>query len=192
MAAPSLALLPAKTQLVTVSTTALEIAPPGIGAKEFASVNPETLRVPVVALKMRLAPLPLSVRTLAPGPLMLRLLVISSSPLVRVIVPDTAKVIVSPEAELAMVSRNDPGPLSLEKTTVRIAPWSAVIWSQITSTDTAVDRTLVLARRSGLSAAWVKLKWFLPIEWLLSSASPAVKREPLPTAGNRRVTDPLK
>src|SRR5437660_335492 len=53
---------------------------------------------------------------------MARFLLISSSPLVRVIEPLTEKSIVSPDAALAMAWRSEPGPLSAVVVTVAASP----------------------------------------------------------------------
>jgi hypothetical protein len=54
-----------------------------------------------------------TVKRLAPGPVMVRFLSITNSPLVRVtVVTLGAKVIVSPDEASRIACRNDPGPLS--------------------------------------------------------------------------------
>jgi hypothetical protein len=64
-----------------------------------------------------------TVRESAPGPAIARFLSINNSLLVREIVlgVNSANVIVSPEAALAMASRNEPGPLSTLFVTVSVA-----------------------------------------------------------------------
>src|SRR5438874_11063761 len=57
-------------------------------------------------------------RRFAPGPLMVMFLLIISSPLVRPMMPVTAKVIVSPSFASASACRNEPGPPSLVLVTV--------------------------------------------------------------------------
>src|SRR5437762_1905667 len=57
-------------------------------------------------------------RRFAPGPLMVMFLLITSSPLVRPMMPVTAKVIVSPSFASASACRNEPGPPSLVLVTV--------------------------------------------------------------------------
>ncbi|PYU02338.1 MAG: hypothetical protein DMG38_00685 [Acidobacteria bacterium] len=64
---------------------------------------------------------PLIARLEAPGPLIVRFLLIKSSPLVRVMVPVTPKLIVSPDDALAIESRSEPGPLSARLVTVIVA-----------------------------------------------------------------------
>ena len=49
-------------------------------------------------------------------------LVMESSPLVKLIVPVTEKLIVSPGAALAMAARKDPGPLSAVVVTLALSP----------------------------------------------------------------------
>src|ERR1039458_914443 len=59
--------------------------PPPWSALPFVIVKPLTVALPVPdRSKTRLELLPLTVRFVAPGPLMVRLLVITSSPLVRI------------------------------------------------------------------------------------------------------------
>src|SRR5579885_645190 len=73
--------------------------------------------------KTRLAWLPLTVRLLRPGPLMVKLSVMSSSPLVRVMVPVVAKVITSaPGLALAALTaaRSEPVPVSRRLVTVKV------------------------------------------------------------------------
>src|SRR5882724_3244780 len=85
--------------------------------------------VPVETLKMRKSGVPMAelrwiTRLLAPGPAMIRSLSIRSSPLVSVMVLTLEKLIVSPEAALAMASRNEPGPSSAVVVTVAARPGS--------------------------------------------------------------------
>ncbi len=77
----------------------------------------------------RLALLPLTVKFIAPGPAMVRLLVITNCPPVSVMVPVTAKSMVSPGAALAMASRREqwstpgtPSSVSSVELTVRTEP----------------------------------------------------------------------
>src|SRR5438046_4677793 len=60
-------------------------------------------------------------RRFAPGPLMVMFLLITSSPLVRLIAPVTANVIVSPSLAVARAWRNEPGPLSFVFVTVVVS-----------------------------------------------------------------------
>src|SRR3989442_2889351 len=74
-------------------------------------------------LKMRKSGVPMAelrwiTRLLAPGPAMIRFLLIRSSPLVSVMVLPLEKSIVSPGAALAIASRNEPGPASSVVVTV--------------------------------------------------------------------------
>jgi len=57
----------------------------------------------------------------APGPCTPSDLLMSNSELVKVIVPVTAKIIVSPLAELTITCRSDPAPLSAVEVTVFVA-----------------------------------------------------------------------
>src|SRR5207302_8288240 len=69
-----------------------------------------------------LGKLPLMARLVGPGPLMLRSLVMTNWPLVRVIVPVTPVAsMVSPFAAPASAARNDPAPLSAVLLTVIVA-----------------------------------------------------------------------
>src|SRR5258708_17530351 len=64
-------------------------------------------------LNTRLALLPLTVRLAAPGPLMVRFLLMAIWPVVRVIVPVTPTLSVLPAQALAIALRSDPAPASL-------------------------------------------------------------------------------
>ena len=77
-------------------------------------VRPEIVTTPPT-LKTRLAALPFIARTFAPGPLIVTLEPIYSSPLVSVIVPVTeaAKLIVSPSVATRIASRSVVFPLSV-------------------------------------------------------------------------------
>jgi hypothetical protein len=75
--------------------------------------------VPEPKWNTRLAALPLTAKLVTPGPRMVTLLVISSSPVVSVMVPETTVAsIVSPSAAQANAPRNEPGPLSAVVVTV--------------------------------------------------------------------------
>src|ERR1017187_10864101 len=79
--------------------------PPPWSALPFVIVIPLMAALPVPdRSKTRLELLPLTVKFVAPGPLIVRLLVITSSPLVSVMVPVTAKSIVSPGGEIGRAS----------------------------------------------------------------------------------------
>src|SRR2546430_15081480 len=60
-------------------------------------------------------------RRFAPGPLMVMFLLITSSPLVRLIAPVTAKLIVSLSCASASAWRSEPGPLSFVLVTVMVS-----------------------------------------------------------------------
>src|SRR5215831_18407496 len=63
--------------------------------------------------------LAVTAKRLAPGPVMVRFLLITNSPLMRVtVVTLGAKVIVSPDEASRIACRNDPGPLSVPLQTV--------------------------------------------------------------------------
>ena len=67
-----------------------------------------------------------TVNTFAPGPLMVRFLLINNSPLVKVmVVIPTAKLIVSPVDALRIACRSVPGQLSAALVTVRVAACAA-------------------------------------------------------------------
>ena len=65
-------------------------------------VSPEREMVPLLKLKTRLLALPSMDNVAAPGPLIVRFLLMDSVPLVRVMAPVTAKSMVSPGAASAM------------------------------------------------------------------------------------------
>jgi hypothetical protein len=74
--------------------------------------------------KTREALLPLTVRTVAPGPKMVRLSVMSNSPVVSVIVPVTLKIITSAPGfvfESRMACLSEPNSLSFRLVTVKLA-----------------------------------------------------------------------
>src|SRR6476646_8282917 len=100
-------------------------------------VRPEilTLGVPEI-LKMRkfdvpAAALRCTLRRLAPGPLMVRFLLMGNSPLVRSMAPRTlaANVIVLPPHALARIERNEPAPLSPLLFTTRFVSLQPTNWS---------------------------------------------------------------
>src|SRR6266478_4633756 len=67
------------------------------------------------------------VNRFAPGPVMVRFLSITNSPLVRLtVVTLGAKLIVSLDEALRIACRNDPGPLSLPFTTVMVAACTGI------------------------------------------------------------------
>ena len=68
--------------------------------------------------KTRELEFPLIVRLPTPGPVMVRFLAMGISPLVRVMVPVTLKLIESPWLAMAIVSRREPAPLSFRLVTV--------------------------------------------------------------------------
>lgn len=88
----------------------------------FAKVIPEIVAVtPDPTTNIRFALLPLIVRLDAPGPVIVRF-VLMPRVLSSVIVPVTPKIIVSPEEALTIALRSDPGPLSFVLVTVIVAP----------------------------------------------------------------------
>src|SRR5262249_52343525 len=70
--------------------------------------------------KMRFEPPPLTVRSEAPGPLMVRLLVIIGSGVARAIVPVTEKLMVAVSAAPRIAWRKEPEPALLVVVTVRL------------------------------------------------------------------------
>ena len=114
---PSLpfAVLPVTTLSRSISVPPLKMPPPSPLLFPLVMVTPEMVTVfPLLMLKTRLLLLPLTVKRLAPGPVIVRFLLISSSPLVSVIVcTPGSTVIVSLSAASAIASRKLPGPLSL-------------------------------------------------------------------------------
>jgi hypothetical protein len=107
-------------QSVSVNTPALRIPPPPgpSDTSPFEIVIPEIETVtPGLMLKIRKQTtsmhLAVTVKRLAPGPVMMRFLLIANSPLIRVtVVTFGAKVIVSPDEASRIAWRNDPAPLS--------------------------------------------------------------------------------
>ena len=86
-------LLPEIVLFEIVSAPVLEIPPPLLGEFPLAIVRPEMVAMTWlgVILKMRKLPaaaLRCTLNRFAPGPLIVRFLLISNSPLVRLIVPD--------------------------------------------------------------------------------------------------------
>ena len=116
-------LLPVKlsemVQSVSVNTPALRIPPPPgpSCAKPFEIVIPEIETVTVLELMLKTRALmrllsTCTVKRLAPGPVMVRFLSITNSPLVRVtVVTLGAKLIVSPDEASRIACRKEPGPL---------------------------------------------------------------------------------
>ena len=117
---PDPAPLPLTMLLATVRVPSF-IIPLPINTPPFLMVTPEMATMPPVTLKTRLALLPLMARLTAPGPAIDNSLLITSSPLVRTMVPVTLKSIVSPGAAEAIACRSEPGPLSSRLVTVRVA-----------------------------------------------------------------------
>src|SRR5216117_890693 len=119
---PSPELLCEMVQSVSVNTPALRIPPPPsalYSTKPCEIVIPEIETVTALELmrKIRnrgpLGGLRCTVKRLAPGPVMVRFLSITNSPLVRVtVVTLGAKLIVSPGEASRIACRNDPEPLS--------------------------------------------------------------------------------
>lgn len=118
--------------------------PPPRSPAPFDMVNPEieTLMLPDVMSKTRNCEVPPAVercivKAFAPGPDMVKPLLISNSPLVRMMMlaDGREKVIVSPEAASLMAWRKEPGPLSLVLVTVRIDDGAAkmvpIVWCRI-------------------------------------------------------------
>jgi hypothetical protein len=108
-------------QSVSVNTPALRIPPPPgpSFAEAFEIVIPEIETVAVLELMLKTRKetnwggFVVTVKRLAPGPVMVRFLSITNSPLVRVTVLTLgAKVIVSPDEASRIAFRNDPGPRS--------------------------------------------------------------------------------
>jgi hypothetical protein len=76
-------------------------------------VRPEMVTVlPATISNTLVKAFPSIARLAAPGPMIVRLLLINSSPLAKVMVPVAVTQIVSPDAALAIVARSEPAPLS--------------------------------------------------------------------------------
>jgi hypothetical protein len=123
-------------QPVSVNTPALRIPPPPKKVLPFEIVIPEIETVTVLELmwKTRAVMTLLStctVKRLAPGPVMVRFLSITNSPLVRVtVVTLGAKVIVSPGKAFRIACRKEPAPLSFPFVTVMVAARALVAFNK--------------------------------------------------------------
>lgn len=123
---PSPEELPDTVLLVIVTVPNSFKMPPPLARPAFPLL---IVRVPIVTFALRMwktreALLPLTVSRDEPGPMMIRSSVISSSPVVSVIVPVTVKVIMSRPGfafESKMACLSEFGPLSFRLVTVRLA-----------------------------------------------------------------------
>src|SRR6266542_4350902 len=109
-------------------------------------VRPEMVTfLPGPMWNTRLVAFPSTARLAAPGPSIITFLSTGSSPLVNTIVPDTAKVIVSPSFAMASAWRNEPAPLSLVLVTVMVAPCarSATAKNRATAIATGLIRVVI-------------------------------------------------
>src|SRR5437016_4955985 len=136
--APELLLMPPPLSLPTrlaellmmllrsVRPPSLRMPPPPlpVASNPLVTVKPEMVTVEPKFSNTRNVALPLTARLGAPGPEMVILWLTVSSPVVRVIVPVTAKVIVSPSFAMLSACRNDPGPLSLVFVTVMVMAYA--------------------------------------------------------------------
>ena len=133
----SLLMLPVSVDAVRFSPAPLctKMPAPNVPGCPFAIVRFEivVLTLPAISKMRKLPALRSTVNKFAPGPLIVRDLLINSSPLVRLIGLTTlgAKVIVSPPQALAIMKRSEPDPVSLLLvTSVLPQPGS---WSACTS-----------------------------------------------------------
>ena len=104
------------SRIATIPPARMRTPPPSSDRPLF-TVRPEIVTVLGMISKTRKSAVPAAelrwtVNWLAPGPAMVRFVVITSSPLLNAITPLTAKVTVSPGAAVAIASRSEPGPLS--------------------------------------------------------------------------------
>jgi hypothetical protein len=135
------ALLPETMLSVSVNVPLLRIPPPA-SELPFSMVRPEMPTVAEIE-KTRLAWLPLTARTPAPGPVIVRLFGMLISPLVRVMSEQdglSVNVMMFAMPGAATASRREPVPLSLQLVTVRVAPRTtcgAPIAAAAASRDTA-------------------------------------------------------
>src|SRR5262249_35263512 len=118
--------LPLRTQLLTVNVPKFQIP-----VCAFLMVRPEIAagfsgKKP----KTNNAWFPSIESCSAPGPEIVMFLLIGSAPLVSVIVPVTAKLIVSPSWAIVRARRNEPGPLSFVLVTVRGAACAGIAPTQ--------------------------------------------------------------
>jgi hypothetical protein len=141
---------PETTLSVSVNVPLLKMPPP-LSELPFSMVRPEMLTVALKETeKTRLVELPLTARTPAPGPVMVRLLSRRIWPLVRVMSGQEglgAKVMVSPLIAASTSPRSEPSPetpLSLQLVTVRVAaraPCGAPTAAPAASRDNAAAHT---------------------------------------------------
>src|SRR6476646_1570768 len=111
--------LPLMTQFMTVNM------PPLIPTAPSLMVRPEMVAAPTEKTDWNW--MPTIERWSAPGPEIVTFLATTSAPLVRVIVPRTAKVMRSPSCATASAWRNEPGPLSFVFVTVIVAACDDII-----------------------------------------------------------------
>src|SRR6266699_2591472 len=104
----------------------LRMPPPPlpVASNPLVTVKPEIVTVEPKFSNTRKVALPFTARLAAPGPEMVMLWLTTSSALVRVMVPVTAKLIVSPSFAILSAWRNEPGPLSLVFVTVMVVAYA--------------------------------------------------------------------
>src|SRR5262245_14214379 len=119
--------------------------PPGPTPNPLVMVNREMVAFDAKLWNTRKAALPLIARLAAPGPLIVTLCVIASSPLVSRIVPETPVAsMVSPSAALARQARSVPAPLSAVLVTVQVFACTGIA---------AAKRSAVAIRGAGQARA---------------------------------------
>src|SRR5438105_11263620 len=96
------------------------------------------------------------VGALAPGPAMTRLLLISNSPLVRRILPLTAKSMVSPDAARAIACRKEPVPLSAVVVTVMVAARTGRTTRLPSNSKEKTMRFLIITERTSQESARIQ------------------------------------
>src|ERR1017187_5354001 len=124
-------------QLLSVRFPAFFRPPAAPLVNPFWMVNPETNAVTLdITLNTRLLRLPLIDKFVGPGPTMVRLWLMASSPLVNTIIPVALglKTMVSPEPELMMAWRKEPDRLSLVFMTVKVFGPGAFPGNTLTTT----------------------------------------------------------
>jgi len=112
-------------------------------AVSTVTVSPSSTTDEPKMRKTRELLLPETVNTLAPGPLIVRLLLTTSCPVVSVIVqgqPGRLKLIVSPLAAAAICLRKVPGPLSARLVTLSVA--ARTLWPRLATATTAASVNL--------------------------------------------------
>ena len=103
----------------------------------------------LVTLKTRETLLPLIVRSPLPGPSMIRSLSRTNSPLVRVMMPVTEKLMVSPEEASPMACRREPAPLSPVDVTISLVATGETTVRELGAAETSVAQITTDSNKMG-------------------------------------------